>query len=199
MSNHPATPEQLLQRLKAGGDSAATKLWNLYFERMVAVAARKLYGKHRVSRDEEDIAISAFKSFCKGIQAGRFEGAADQDSLWPLLVTLTINKAIDHLRHENRAKRAGDRNAPLAAENLISEDVWLHEQTSPELQAIANESFQKLFQVLDETGDAALAKIAMGHVQGLETESIAEEMGCSSRTVQRKLMTIRAIWESILQ
>src|SRR5437763_100164 len=94
-------------RLKAGDAAAAQKLWEGYFQKMVELARRRLLGLPRRAADEEDVALSAFKSFCRGASAGRFPQLSDRNSLWPLLVSLTAHKAVDLIRHERRLKRGG--------------------------------------------------------------------------------------------
>lgn len=181
----------LFEHLRAGDDHAVSILWERYFKRMLFVARKKLAGAHRKARDEEDIALSAFKSFCLGFQQGRFERAGDDCDLWPLLVTLTINKTIDHLRHESRKKRSRV-DAPAATiEDLLSGEL------APELQLIADESFEKLLTALDETGDPSLRRLAMLKLENQPSAFIAAELACTIRTLQRKLKTIRAIWQVI--
>jgi len=181
----------LLDNLRAGDEHAVSILWEQYFKRMLFVARKKLGGAQRRARDEEDIALSAFKSFCIGFKKGRFECAGDDCDLWPLLVTLTINKTIDHLRRENRKKRTPEYDAPVYAADLISGEC------KPELQLIADESFGELLAALDETGDTDLHRLALLKLENLSTTEIASELGCTVRTVQRKLKTIRAIWQAI--
>ena len=57
--------------------------------------------------DEEDVALSAFDSFCCNAEAGRFPELADRESLWRLLATFTLRKATRHLRDQARQKRGG--------------------------------------------------------------------------------------------
>ena len=54
----------------------------------------------RVAADEEDVALSAFDSFCRGAQRGRFPQLDDRDNLWRLLVVITSRKAVDLAQHE---------------------------------------------------------------------------------------------------
>jgi RNA polymerase sigma factor (sigma-70 family) len=195
-----AAVTQWLAGLRAGDSQAANRLWKTYFERMVVVARRKLAGARRQVRDEEDIALSAFKSFCLGFQGGRFTGEKDGPELWPLLVTLTVNKTIDHLRRENRLKRGGPAKASAnnrdgsTAEESLSQ--LLAPNASPELKAIASESFERLFAALDASGDETLRTIALLRLEDAAPAAIAEQLGCTPRTVQRKIKTIRALWQA---
>ena len=89
-----------VSQLKDGDPQAAQQLWNTYFFRMVKVARCKLHGAPARMADEEDVALSAFKSFCRGTRDGRFTELQDHEDPWPLLLALTTHKAIDLLRYE---------------------------------------------------------------------------------------------------
>src|SRR5436190_81378 len=58
-------------QLKAGSPAAAQKLWEGYFQKMIGLARRKLQGLPRRAADEEDVALSAFNSFCLGAEGLR--------------------------------------------------------------------------------------------------------------------------------
>jgi hypothetical protein len=61
-----------LHQLKAGDPDAAQKLWDRYFRRLAGLARLKLRGTSRPAANEEDLALSAFASFCRGVERGRF-------------------------------------------------------------------------------------------------------------------------------
>ena len=60
-----------LGRLQAGQSSAARPLWEAYFHRLVGLARKRLRDAPRRAADEEDVALSAFDSFCRNAEAGR--------------------------------------------------------------------------------------------------------------------------------
>src|SRR5438046_2360315 len=57
-------------QLQAGDPAAAQPLWERYFRHLVELARRKLLGARPQLADEEDIALSAFDSFCRGLKRG---------------------------------------------------------------------------------------------------------------------------------
>src|SRR6516162_5737990 len=89
-----------LHQLQAGDQEAAQELWNRYFQRLVGLARSKLRGAPRRVADEEDVALSAFDSFCRHAEQGRFPDLADRDGLWRLLVVMTSRKSAHLLRDE---------------------------------------------------------------------------------------------------
>ena len=92
-----------LGRLKAGDPAAAKPLWDAYFARLVVLARARLRGAPRAAADEEDVALSAFDSFCRGAGEGRFPRLDDRDDLWQVLFLLTTRKAVGLVRHAGRA------------------------------------------------------------------------------------------------
>jgi DNA-directed RNA polymerase specialized sigma24 family protein len=176
-----------IDRLQAGDPAAAQPLWEHYFHRLVDLARRKLGAKPRVA-DQEDVALSAFDSFCRGLKRGRFPTLQDRDNLWKLLVVLTARKACHVIRDEQRRKRGGGQTAATAEEleRVVSPEP------SPEFAAELAENCQRL---LDLLGDAELRTIALSKMEGYTIDEIAGQRNCAPRTVERKLRLIRGLWE----
>ncbi|HKI35430.1 MAG TPA: ECF-type sigma factor, partial [Gemmataceae bacterium] len=65
--------------LQAGDRAAAQQLWKRFFGRLVGLARKRLQGARRRAADEEDVALSAFDSFCRSAEQGRFPELADRD------------------------------------------------------------------------------------------------------------------------
>src|SRR3712207_3756831 len=106
-----------IARLKAGDRDAAQPLWEGYCRRLVDLARARLRAAPRRAADEEDVALSAFDSFCRRAERGQFPRLADRDDLWQLLVVLTERKAIDLMRREGRKSRGQGRVASLSDES----------------------------------------------------------------------------------
>src|SRR6516164_8814650 len=66
-------------QLQAGDPAAVQQLWQRYFQRLVVLARKKLRGSPRRVADEEDVALSAFDSFCRQAEKGRFPQLLDRD------------------------------------------------------------------------------------------------------------------------
>src|SRR5262249_15487625 len=113
-----------IEQLKAGNPAAAQPLWQDYFRRLVGVARTRLRGAPRRAADEEDVALSAFDSFCRGAARGRFPRLADRDDLWQLLVLIRERKAVDLVQHERRRKRGGGAVLDEAALVGAARDVY---------------------------------------------------------------------------
>jgi DNA-directed RNA polymerase specialized sigma24 family protein len=184
-----------LGSLKTTGDPAAVEqLWKRYFEHLVALAHRRLQGTARVAANEEDVALSAFDSFCRAAAAGRFPQLADRDSLWRLLVTLTLRKAGHLARHEGRRKRGGAAAVtPGPGEGPTLEDIPSSEP-DPAFAVEMAEQCESLLRRL-AARDPKLREIAELRLEGYTVKEIAPRVGYVERTVKRKLDRIRDIWQ----
>src|SRR5262245_12699286 len=98
--------------------------------------------------DEEDVALSAFDSFCRNAEEGRFPDLRDRDNLWKLLVTITVRKAID-LKVYNARQR---RRAPDAASEEPDVEDILGREPSPDLAAQFADECRRLLDLLGEPG-----------------------------------------------
>ncbi len=186
-----------LEGVKAGDDAAIAQLWNRYFARLVWLARGKLPSHCRRAFDEEDVAISAFQSFCERASRGRFPKLNDRNDLWVLLLTLTIRKAIVTIRHQTRRKRGGGR--VLGESALVGDDPAvnglanaLDREPSPEDVIRVADDLERLLSRLE---NATLRTVALRKLEGIDVREIASELGTSTRTIERKLRLIRATWE----
>jgi DNA-directed RNA polymerase specialized sigma24 family protein len=181
----PGSVTGWLARLQAGEDAAAQPLWERYFRRLVELARSRLHGAPRADADEEDVALSAFDSFCRAAAGGRFPQLCDRHELWRLLVLITAHKALDRLRHQRRQKRCGPSVGADALEGVVSPEP------SPEFAAEVAGEYRRLLQVL---GDRELQAVAVWKMEGYTVPEIAGKLASTTRTVERKLRLIRSIW-----
>jgi DNA-directed RNA polymerase specialized sigma24 family protein len=187
-----------LHLLQQGDAAAAQALWQRYFHRLVGLAHIKLQGRPRRAADEEDVALSAFASFCRAAQAGRFPNLNDRDDLWRLLVTLTERRALNLVRDENRLKRGGGAVQGESAfpspddSTLGGLDQIAGREPTPEFAAQVAEECDRLLNLLD---DAELRAIAVWKMEGDTAPDIAGRLCCALSTVERRLRLIRRIWE----
>jgi DNA-directed RNA polymerase specialized sigma24 family protein len=176
-----------LGRLCDGDAGAAGPLWERYFARLVGLARARLAGLPRRAADEEDVALSAFDSFCRDARAGRFPDLTDRDGLWRLLLTITAQKAADLVRRERAGKR-GAGAAPLGGD-VLGEIAGT--EPTPEFAALAADQFRALMDRLD---DDELREVALRKMEGHTNDEIAAALGCVPRTVERRLSVIRSLW-----
>jgi DNA-directed RNA polymerase specialized sigma24 family protein len=155
------------------------------------LARKKLGLRSRRSADEEDVALSAFKSLCLGAAGGRFPQLRDRDGLWPLLVALTAHKAQDLVKYERRLKRGGDRRPESLSAAGAGLGEALSREPTPEFSAMVAENCARLLERLDP----APRQIAQLKLEGHTNPEIAQRLDCGLRTVERRLELIRRIWD----
>jgi DNA-directed RNA polymerase specialized sigma24 family protein len=182
-----------LGQLQAGAPEAAEQLWQRYFVRLVELARLKLHGMARRVADEEDVALSVFDRFCRGVEEGRFPNLEDRHNLWRLLVVLTAHKVSNLRRAQKRQKRGGRTEGQTAPNCDDSElDQVIGREPSPEFAAEVADACESLLAAL---GSDMLRSIAQAKMEGFTTEEIANNLHYCQRTVERKLNLIRTIWE----
>ncbi|HUT94074.1 MAG TPA: ECF-type sigma factor [Thermoguttaceae bacterium] len=180
-----------LAALARGDELASQRIWEHYCHQLIDLARKKLGQAGRRAADEEDVALSAFNSFCQGAMAGRFPRLDDRHDLWRLLVTITARKAIKQMRDARRQKRGG---AIVRGESALHAGIGqvLGREPTPDFAAQMAEQTQRLLDLLE---DESLKLIALLKLEGYTNEEIARSMDCSVRTVKRRLARIRQEWE----
>jgi len=195
----PTQDEVTLWMRKLGDrdGQAAQQIWDRYFTRLAYFAKLKLEQLPRRVADEEDVALSAMHSFCRGAAAGRFPQLADRNDLWRILVTITARKAFAQMRRSGAGKRGGNKVRGESIfqnnddENIAGIEQVLGREPTPEL---ANQVAEDCTRLLDLLADETLKQIATLKLEGYTNEEIAGRLGCVPRTIERKLERIREKW-----
>ena len=176
--------------VKTGDSAAANLLWHQYYERLVRAVRGRLQGGDRAVSDEEDIALSVFESFYDAAEKGRFPDLSDRDDLWRLLLRMAARKVVDKRRHDRRQRRGGD--ARVHSIDQAGDDseiiAVIGEEPSPEMALMMREAVEQLFSHL---GVGPLSEIAGAKLEGYSNAEIARRLGCSERTIERRLHLIR--------
>jgi DNA-directed RNA polymerase specialized sigma24 family protein len=188
-----------LNQLKGGDPAAVGPLWATYFARLIAVARARLRAAPRGIADEEDVALSAFDSFCRRAERGQFPNLDDRDDLWQVLLTIAERKAARLVRDEARQKRGGGRVVPasvLDAAGGSGADVLgtaVGAEPAPEFAAQVAEECERLLSALE---DRELRNLAVWKMEGYTNAELAARIGRAEVTVERKLARIRRKWEA---
>jgi len=182
-----------IDMLKRGDHAGAEALWDSYIHRLLALARSRLGGMPRRVADEEDVALSAFDSFCRRAEGGQFARLTDRDDLWQLLVLITERKAIDLMRREGRQSRGEGRVVALSEAEGQGAGEIADPGPTPEFAAQVVDEFRELLRRL---GDDSLVSVALAKMEGYTNRQIADRLGCIEQTVERKLRSIRRIWSA---
>jgi RNA polymerase sigma factor (sigma-70 family) len=188
-----------IRDLKEGKRDAARFIWERYFQQLVRVAAGKMRMAPRRVVDEEDVALSVLDSLCRGAEQGRFTQLSDRDDLWRLLVAISGQKAIDQIRRQTSKKRGGRNVRGDSIFSSAGEDgpagfeQFLGDEPTPEFISLMDEEQQRLFAMLPDDTQRQIARLRF---EGFTNEEIAQQLGVSLRTVERKLGLIRELWSA---
>ena len=161
-------PQDFLDRLNAGAESAGEELYARYVERLCQLAAKLIGERLKRQYGAEDAAHSALGSFFRGVNEKRFH--VDQSGrLWCLLVTI--------MRHKIASRGA------KAREDALAVDV-----------ANGDPPHERAIELADAI-EAAMGGLRPRHLEicrlfyqeGLSPQEIAARMGCSRWTIRRVL------------
>ncbi len=186
-----------LQEVKRGDSVAQHQLWERYLCRLLGLARHRLRGVNDPLTEADDLASVVFHEFLLGVEKSRFQKIDDRHDLWQVLVMLTNRRAIDR----RRLARAHKRSAPLQSLELFGQEqqaatiaaIASRDPTPEEAALLSDEIKHRLASL----GDQRLEGIAMAKLQGVTNQQIADQLGCSTRSVERKLAIIRRKWLSI--
>jgi DNA-directed RNA polymerase specialized sigma24 family protein len=185
--------------LRAGDEAALGRIFERYWPWLVRLASAGLHGRRPHAADAEDAAQEAFWGFYRSIQAGRLPLLRTRDDLMALWTVIAVRKAAGLVQHDRRLKRGG---GALRGESVLdllaSEGARGIEQVgeagpSPEEQALLKECYERYVGGLPEPMRAVAEPLLAGRTH----REIAEALGCSVRSVERKVPLILARWQEM--
>ncbi len=187
-----------IAKVKQGDDQAQQVIWDRYFPALVKIARQRLAGQRRRMADEEDVALSALNSFFGAANREAFPNLRGREGLWRLLSEMTRRKAVDLIRYNEREKRRVLGESAVDATGCQSAGIGLDQaavdELTPDLAAMLGENCQRLLDALD----ADLRVIALTKLDGHTNAEIAEQLGWSVPTIERRLQLIRKKWQRVI-
>lgn len=199
-----ASVSRWIVQVKANDEEAAQRLYERYLQQLAAQARKRMNGASRRESDEEDVAHAALTSFFDQVRRGSFPRLANRYDLWQILIMLTDRRLTDLHRRQSCQKRGAGRDVGESAiahcgvqgSECREIEQIVGREPEPELAIQIEDQCQRL---LDQLDDPFLKQIATLKLQGYNHFEIADEVGCVRRTVQRKLLLIRQIWQASCQ
>lgn len=188
-----------IEQLSNANQEAAQRVWEHFCQKLLAFARKRIESSTRRVYDEEDAAISAFRSLCHGIESQRFPEVTDRDNLWALLVIITGRKILNRHRYEHQQRRNIAKTIPDSvlrdagsSDKFASDIAGLRsKEPTPEFSAEVADTSEFLLSLLPEPD---LRQIVVLKLEGHTNEEVADAMSVTRRTVQRKLERIRRCW-----
>ena len=176
---------RLLDCYLAGDSQAATRLFDRYVTRLVALARSRLNSGMRRRLDPEDVVHSAYRSFFLRAAEGYFEFGESAD-LWRLLAQITLNKTRKQAERHTAARRDYRRDDAEREAGLATEV-----EPSPDEAAALVEQVRLVTERLSADERVAFSAFLRGDTE----DAIAGRLGRSPRTVRRVLSRVRSLIE----
>lgn len=171
----------VLLRLEAGDDRAASVVVRRFAQRLIALARRRLDTVLRRKVEPEDLVQSVFRTFFHRCRDGDFDLESWQD-LWSLLAVITVRKCVnkaEYLRAECRDP-GREHAAASSSRGAAGWDMVDRRPTPPEAVMLA-ETVADLLRGLDPA-DRQVVELSL---QGYTVVEIGERLGRGERTVWR--------------
>ncbi len=177
--SEPTAFDELIRRVRAGDQDAATELVRRY-EESIRRAVRFRLADSRLERvlDSMDICQSVFASFFVRTAAGQFD-IEEPEQLLKLLVAIARNKLAKQVHNQQRQCRDYRRVQPaeMDAEQFAAADA------TPSQIVAGEELLQKADRLLSDE-ERELRELRK---EGLDWAAIAEQLGSSPDALRKKL------------
>ena len=194
MSSDPSF-DDLMARLRAGQNDAATQVFNRFASRLIALARKRLGPQVLQKVDPEDVLQSVFKSFFVRYPSGQFGGFESWDNLWAMLAVITLRKCGRRMDYFHAACRDVRREvAGQAASDGSASDLGAPgDEPTPSEAAMLTETVERLMRCLEGRHREILAL----SLQGYRPPEISNRLRCTERTVYRVLGRVKQCLEAM--
>ena len=180
--------EQLWGGLNSGDQEAARKLYERFVDQLIRLATTKLKYQLGSNADPESVAQSVFQSFFEGLQRHQFE-ARSWGMVFGLLSHITFRKCLKRKRAEMQARRN-----PGTPVSPLGEFEAAAGSPGPAEQAMVKE----LLETALAGFDANELVMINTYMEGQTTDTVAQKVGLTARTVQRVIEKFRTRLEQLL-
>jgi RNA polymerase sigma-70 factor (ECF subfamily) len=182
----------LAQLAQSGDRDAFEKIFARYSERLIRLARLRISERLASRIEAEDVVQSVFRTFFGRMRNRRF-GFEEESDLWKLLVSMTLNKLRNKVDWHTAAKRDVRAEHSIDADRQALPSAFDADGQSPSPSAVI--AFLDLLEDFMSRLRDTDRRILELRLDGYSQQEIAQEMGCTERTVRRVLERIRALAE----
>ncbi len=173
--------------------TAETRIHEELVGKLVVLASRRINDRFQSKIAPKEVVQSVFASFFDHNRRGDFE-FSDWNSLWSLLVKMTVNKCSNRIKEFQTLKRNVELELSAGAVDAAESQFYGPTgQPSVHEVAVFNETLDQLFDDIPED----LQRLVSLKLQGYSNFEISEEVGCSERTVYRNMKRIQKTFEDL--
>jgi RNA polymerase sigma-70 factor (ECF subfamily) len=190
-----ASFDDLMARLRAGQNAAATEVFNRFAGRLIALARQQLDPQVRQKVDPEDVLQSVFRSFFVRYPGGQFGAFESWDNLWAMLALITLRKCGRRMDYFHAARRDVRREVPGEPAPTESAAGFgaVGDEPTPSEAAMLTETVEHLMACLE----GRHREILTLSLQGYPAPEISRQLGCTERTVYRVLERVKQYLEAM--
>ncbi len=187
--------DKLIEGLRTGDPDTCRAFWNRYGALLEPIAARQMSARLQRRIGPDDIIQSVFRTFFRRM-AGNLFDITDAGALWRLMCAITLTKARRAARDQSRLKRGLGyeigfneispqelRDFPQPSDAPTEDPLWAVE-IEDQLHVLLQELTEEQCRVLEL------------RMNDLTNEQVAQELGCSERTVRRIVGSIESRWRA---
>jgi len=183
--------QRLIQGLRSGDQAVMNDFFREFGASLERIAEKQLPAGLKRRVGAEDVVQSACRTFFRRAQGGEFQ-LEDSENLWRLMCAITLTKVREQMRFHLRKKRSLQNELPLTpvgeTESVAAFEPVADEQSPAEALEFA-EQFQQIMTGLDREEQQVIDL----KLQDLSNDDVAEQLGCSERTVRRILKKVQAV------
>ena len=189
-----------LTRLCDGDERAIEIAFNRYFDKLTRLATSKMKGLNQAQRSGEDVALSAFRSFCSGVKKGCLVVEKEND-LWARLFLVVTRKVCAERRRQRADKRGGDSiqvDHIQFGENGEEEDLLANvagKEPSPELASEIASQAEEMLRLFGN--NPKRRQILELRLLGWNDAEIAKKMSLTTRTIRWHVLKISELFEFV--
>jgi len=181
--------DHLIRGLREGDEETMTAFVRRYRPALERIASGAISPGLQRRIGPESVAQSVCRTFLRRMGSDSFQ-LRDADSLWRLLCAIALTKVREKVRFHRRERRGVGREVPLdAAAGVASPGA-------PPPDEVA--AFQEVFELALRELEAEERAVLELRLEGLTQPAIAEELGCSERTVRRLLTNLETRLRALL-
>jgi RNA polymerase sigma factor (sigma-70 family) len=177
------------RQLDEGNPQVAAEFWEQYGERLRQLADRHLATHLQRRFEPEDVVQSACRTFFRRVQRGEFQ-QCDRDNLWRLMCAITLAKVRQKARFHGRQKRSPGAEQYIDA--TAEDDRGASEVACPEPTPEEVVGFADQLELLLKGMDSEEQELVQLKLQNYSNQEIADQMGCSERTVRRLVKRVKS-------
>jgi RNA polymerase sigma-70 factor (ECF subfamily) len=178
--------DSFVRSLRAGDPGATKEVFDLYVDRLVAMARKRISLRLAGRIDPEDIVQSVFRTFFHRAKQGQFQFSAEDD-ICRILARITVHKTLRQVAHHQAGKRDAGRDAGGGDESQDLVVNLLSKEPSPdEAMQLLDQMQFFLARLADE--DRKILELRM---LGFSTLEISKKLDITDRKIRRRMEIIR--------